>query len=113
SWTGAKAAERSAKSHTQPRRGSSGPETWTATRKECPCRRAHLWPGGTLGRRCAASMRNSLKISARGNDSLPGVQRKITGYHRDDEQHWVAELDCGHNQHVRHNPPWVSRPWVT
>jgi hypothetical protein len=24
----------------------------------------------------------------------------------------VAELDCGHNQHVRHNPPWTSRPWV-
>ncbi|MCP4389743.1 MAG: DUF3565 domain-containing protein, partial [Gammaproteobacteria bacterium] len=19
---------------------------------------------------------------------------------------------CGHNQHVRHNPPLVSRPWV-
>ncbi len=41
------------------------------------------------------------------------VQRSIIGYHRDDERHWVAELDCGHNQHVRHNPPWVSRPWVT
>jgi len=41
------------------------------------------------------------------------MQRTITGYHRDDEHHWVAELDCGHNQHVRHNPPWVSRPWVT
>ena len=40
------------------------------------------------------------------------MQRRITGYHRDDEQHWVAELECGHHQHVRHNPPWVSRPWV-
>jgi hypothetical protein len=41
------------------------------------------------------------------------VKRTITGYHRDEELHWVAELDCGHDQHVRHNPPWVSRPWVT
>lgn len=41
------------------------------------------------------------------------MKRTITGYHRDDELDWVAELDCGHNQHVRHNPPWVSRPWVT
>lgn len=40
------------------------------------------------------------------------MRRTITGYHRDEERHWVAQLDCGHNQHVRHNPPWVSRPWV-
>jgi len=26
---------------------------------------------------------------------------------------WVAELACGHNQHVRHNPPWQLREWVT
>ncbi|MGN6546846.1 MAG: DUF3565 domain-containing protein [Aureliella sp.] len=37
----------------------------------------------------------------------------IVGYHLDDEQHWVAELACGHNQHVRHQPPWMNRPWVT
>ncbi|MDQ8023118.1 MAG: DUF3565 domain-containing protein [Moraxellaceae bacterium] len=41
------------------------------------------------------------------------MQRPITGFHLDEEQHWVAELACGHNQHVRHDPPWVSRPWVT
>jgi len=41
------------------------------------------------------------------------MDAKITGYHRDLEDHWVAELDCGHNQHVRHNPPMESRPWVT
>lgn len=40
------------------------------------------------------------------------MQQPIVGFHRDDEQHWVAELACGHNQHVRHNPPWVMRPWV-
>ena len=37
----------------------------------------------------------------------------ITGFHLDEEGHWVAELACGHFQHVRHDPPWVSRPWVT
>lgn len=26
---------------------------------------------------------------------------------------WVAELECGHNQHVRHNPPLITREWVT
>jgi tellurite methyltransferase len=25
---------------------------------------------------------------------------------------WVADLECGHMQHVRHNPPWMNRPWV-
>jgi hypothetical protein len=41
------------------------------------------------------------------------VKRKIVGYHRDDEGHWVAELECGHGQHVRHDPPWQVREWVT
>ena len=36
----------------------------------------------------------------------------IIGYHQDDEMYWVAQLDCGHNQHVRHNPPFIERPWV-
>lgn len=40
------------------------------------------------------------------------MKQAIIGYHQDDEGHWVAELRCGHNQHVRHNPPLVSRPWV-
>lgn len=39
--------------------------------------------------------------------------RPIIGYHQDDERHWVAQLACGHNQHVRHTPPWVVRAWVT
>ncbi|AMX01308.1 DUF3565 domain-containing protein [Microbulbifer thermotolerans] len=41
------------------------------------------------------------------------MQQPICGYHRDEEDHWVAELTCGHNQHVRHDPPWQNRPWVT
>jgi hypothetical protein len=38
--------------------------------------------------------------------------RHIVGFHTDEEGHWVAELECGHGQHVRHDPPWQNRPWV-
>jgi hypothetical protein len=41
------------------------------------------------------------------------MEQRIVGYHRDEEGHWVAELACGHDQHVRHDPPWIERPWVT
>ncbi len=41
------------------------------------------------------------------------ILRSITGFHRDEEGHWVAELACGHGRHVRHAPPFVERPWVT
>ena len=41
------------------------------------------------------------------------MERAIVGFHQDEERHWVAELECGHMQHVRHDPPWVNRPWVT
>lgn len=40
------------------------------------------------------------------------MQQAIVGFHLDEENHWVAELACGHGQHVRHNPPWQNRPWV-
>lgn len=40
------------------------------------------------------------------------MQRLITGFHTDDEGDWVAELDCGHGQHTRHNPPFFERPWT-
>jgi Protein of unknown function (DUF3565) len=38
--------------------------------------------------------------------------RRIVGFHRDEEEHWVADLECGHTQHARHDPPWQVRPWV-
>lgn len=41
------------------------------------------------------------------------MRRAIIGFHRDEENHWVAELECGHGQHVRHDPPWTLREWVT
>lgn len=40
------------------------------------------------------------------------MERSIIGFHQDELRDWVAELDCGHNQHVRHNPPWINRPWA-
>lgn len=36
----------------------------------------------------------------------------IIGFHTDEEHHWVAKLQCGHFQHVRHQPPFINRPWV-
>jgi len=36
----------------------------------------------------------------------------MIGFHTADEGHWVARLACGHHQHVRHDPPWIERPWV-
>jgi hypothetical protein len=46
-------------------------------------------------------------------DERQPIPRRIVGYHRDELGDWVAELDCGHGQHVRHDPPWQVRPWVT
>ncbi|WP_145170630.1 DUF3565 domain-containing protein [Rubripirellula lacrimiformis] len=41
------------------------------------------------------------------------MRQPITGFHTDDDGHGVAQLACGHNQHVRHDPPWMNRVWVT
>ena len=40
------------------------------------------------------------------------MRQAITGFVQDEEGDWVAELACGHRQHVRHKPPWLERPWV-
>jgi hypothetical protein len=39
------------------------------------------------------------------------VQR-IIAFHQDEAGDWVADLACGHGQHVRHQPPFMNRPWV-
>ena len=41
------------------------------------------------------------------------MERAITGYHQDGDGDWVAELSCGHDQHVRHRPPFELRAWAT
>ncbi|MEY4642119.1 MAG: hypothetical protein RLZZ227_2113 [Pseudomonadota bacterium] len=40
------------------------------------------------------------------------MERTITGFHQDEHHDWVAELDCYHNQHARHKPPFFNRPWT-
>ncbi len=40
------------------------------------------------------------------------MDQPIVGYHFDEHGDWVAELACGHFQHVRHDPPWINRPWT-
>lgn len=40
------------------------------------------------------------------------AERAIIGFHRDELNDWVADLECGHSQHVRHQPPWQERPWT-
>jgi hypothetical protein len=36
----------------------------------------------------------------------------MVGFEQDEHGDWVALLECGHRQHVRHQPPWQERPWV-
>ncbi len=40
------------------------------------------------------------------------MERAIVGFEVDDVGDWVALLECGHRQHVRHRPPWQERAWV-
>lgn len=40
------------------------------------------------------------------------IDQKIVGFRQDERGDWIAELECGHRQHVRHHPPWMNREWV-
>lgn len=40
------------------------------------------------------------------------MKAHIIGFHQDELDDWVAELSCGHSQHMRHQPPFFNRPWV-
>jgi hypothetical protein len=40
------------------------------------------------------------------------VKRRITGFDIDNDGDWRAKLECGHYQHVRHDPPLRIREWV-
>jgi hypothetical protein len=42
-----------------------------------------------------------------------GVRATIVRFKQDAAGDWIAELSCGHSQHMRHRPPWMLRPWVT
>ncbi len=40
------------------------------------------------------------------------MDRAIVAFRQDDGGAWIAELDCGHSQHIRHQPPFKLAPWV-
>jgi hypothetical protein len=40
------------------------------------------------------------------------MNRAIVGFQTDEVGDWVAVLECGHGQHVRHKPPFEDRPWT-
>jgi tellurite methyltransferase len=40
------------------------------------------------------------------------MKRAIVDYGLDADGDWYAVLDCAHNQHVRHRPPFTNRLWV-
>ena len=41
------------------------------------------------------------------------MKRQIVAFRLDPENDWIADLDCGHGQYVRHNPPFENRAWTT
>lgn len=45
--------------------------------------------------------------------TICGQARKTVGFHLDERLDWVADLECGHLQHVRHNPSFTAGHWVT
>jgi len=46
----------------------------------------------------------------RGNGRM---NRAIVAFDEDANSEWVAQLACGHRRHMRHDPPFRDRPWVT
>src|SRR5690606_5882716 len=51
-------------------------------------------------------------IPAESDRAADGRSARLLGFHQDGDGHWVAELSCGHTQHLRHQPPWQNRAWI-
>ena len=64
------------------------------------------------GCRGASPFRRGSEQGPGGATRLIGVQRAIVGFEQDEVGDWVALLECGHRQHVRHQPPWRELEWV-
>ena len=62
--------------------------------------------------RGAPYRRTLLNSSRRSIDASSLMLSSIVGFHQDEHGDWVAELACGHGQHMRHRPPWLIREWV-
>ena len=54
----------------------------------------------------------SLTAMSGESDRSTDRRARILGFHQDEDGHWVAQLSCGHTQHLRHQPPWQNRAWV-
>ncbi|WP_394559452.1 DUF3565 domain-containing protein [Aquipseudomonas alcaligenes] len=55
----------------------------------------------------------SLTVTPAESDRSTDGRARLLGFHQDEDGHWVADLSCGHTQHLRHQPPWQNRAWVT
>lgn len=40
------------------------------------------------------------------------MHRAMTGFRRDADGAWVADLACLHSQHIRHEPPFREAAWI-
>ena len=40
------------------------------------------------------------------------MERVVIGFRQDEAGAWIVRLACGHERHVRHDPPWTVREWV-
>ena len=68
-----------------------------------------------LGHLLAHRLKHLSLVEAAAPSGQPPIKmkRKIVSYSRDDEGDWRAGLECRHYQHVRHDPPLITREWVT
>lgn len=75
--------------------------------REDPCWHAE----GAVCTENPSSGNASDRLGSRGTAGV--AEQEISGFHQDEAGDWVADLACGHTQHVRHRPPWELRLWVT
>lgn len=60
----------------------------------------------------ATQPRQAARFEDRSHPYAVAVKRTIVTFEADDAGDWVAQLDCLHRQHVRHDPPFRSAPWI-
>jgi hypothetical protein len=63
--------------------------------------------------RPAAGLWTSAVVHLSGQEHTRALcNARLSVFIRMKPQDWVADLECGQQQHVRHAPPWLNRPWV-
>ncbi|WP_421800861.1 DUF3565 domain-containing protein [Granulicella sibirica] len=40
------------------------------------------------------------------------MESVVVDFRQDEAGDWIMRLACGHERHVRHDPPWTVREWV-